>query len=78
MMVGVNGMTQMRNDYSNNFNVINQMSFEAIGSVVMCLFCSKTKYLTLLCNDQMIYQVRNFDIGFKHAFKVRFQAKSNA
>jgi len=60
MVVNHNTIAQIRNDLNNNFNNINNIHLEGFPRVISSRFCKSTKYLTLLTNDLLLYQLKNF------------------
>jgi hypothetical protein len=60
MLVNEDSIHLIRNDFNNNFNAINNIYLKDIAKVIHCIYCNKTKYLTLLTVNQCIYQLKNF------------------
>ena len=78
MVVGRGGVHQLRNDFNNSFNSINVLSLYGAAPISQCLFCPKTKYLTLLTQDQKIYQFHNYDTSVKRCYEFLFPRKKNS
>lgn len=59
-MVNDSSIQIIRNDYNNNFNTVNAAHLDDIGKIIACTFCKKTKYLTIMTHNHIIYQLKNF------------------
>jgi hypothetical protein len=60
MVVGRDSLNQIRNDGNNNFNIINGMSLVGFARIVSCSFCVRSKTLSMLTSDQLVYQIKNY------------------
>lgn len=60
MIISKNIITQVRNDKNNNFNILNGIFLEGFAPISKANFCQRSKAITLLTNDQMIYQLKNY------------------
>ncbi len=60
MLINENSILTIRNDGHNNFNTVNTVHLADIARITACTFCPKTKYLTIMNQNQIMYQLRNF------------------
>lgn len=58
--VSKNSINQIRNDRNNNFNLINTISLMEFAPIIKSNFCDKSKMISFLTNDQIVYQIRNY------------------
>jgi len=72
MVVGRNSINQIRNDGHNNFNVINGINLVGFAKIVNCHFCARSKTLSLLTSDQLVYQIKNYEPSVESCLKFVF------
>ena len=72
IVVSKNSICQVRNDKNNSFNTLNTINLEGFAPIILSCFCEKTKTVTLLTGDQMVYQFKNYSYFIEKGFKFVF------